>query len=158
MLLGGRYGRMVVDVVDGLASSDHVGVLKIRRGQGFDTGVQRQNLLPSLPASKLGLVNNSVDSGVEVRDVWLDRPVVDSLTAIVDSLPLVPSLHLGFLVGRSEMLLDDGMSLDLRDPALNVGYNVRLEDVTTVRRGRLADVTLPCRDVRVGGSERVDVV
>ena len=158
MLLSGRYGRVVVDVIDGLASSNHLGVLKIRRGQGFDTGVQHQELLPSLPASQLGLFDNSADGGVEVRDVWLDRPVVDSLTTIVYSLPLVPSLQLSFLIGRSEMLLNDGMSLDLRDPALNVGYNVRLEDVTTVRRGRLADVTLPCRDVRVGGSERVDVV
>lgn len=91
-------------------------------------------------------------------NVRSDGTVINALSPVVDSLPLVPGLDFDLMVSRGNVFLDNRVSLDLSDPALYVRYDVGLEDVSTVSRGRLTDMTLPCRDTRVRRGERVEVV
>lgn len=158
LLLGGRHGRVVVDVVDSLARTDDVRMLQVGRSQSLNTSHKDQDLLPGLFTCEFALSSKSIDRGMNMGYVGMDDPVVDSLTPVVDSFPLVPGFDLDLVVSRSEMFLDDRVSLDLSDSTLNVRDDVRLEDMSAVSHCRLTNVTFPGRDGRVGVGERVDVV
>ena len=158
VLASGRYGRMVIEIVGSLAGSNNVGVFQIRRDEFLHPSEQGQDLLPGLIACEFRATGEPLGCSVEMGNVRSDGTVINALSPVVDSLPLVPGLDFDLMVSRGNVFLDNRVSLDLSDPALYVRYDVGLEDVSTVSRGRLTDMTLPCRDTRVGRGERVEVV
>lgn len=133
-------------------------MLQVRRRDGFELMHQGENLLPDLVDGEFPLPDELVGGTAEVRDIRSNDTVVNLLTLVVDRFPLVPCFHLGSTIYRRNVVLDDWVSLDLRDSLLYVGYNVGLQDMSSVSGGRLTNVSFPSRYGGVGSGEGIQVV
>jgi hypothetical protein len=104
------------------------------------------------------LIDELIESGMKVGNIRLDDTSVNLLTSVVDGFPLVPGLQLGLVVSRGNVITDNRVALDLSNPSLDMGYDIGFQNVPTVCRGGVTDMTLPSRYTRVGLGERVQVV